>query len=130
MWGSSFDSSYSSRSFYHAADGHIDEWLYRYVAGIQQWAISGGAAADAAAWAAVRIAPALLPGLHSVHASFDSPRGLISVAYEWDAAEATDRVDLTVEVPPGVFAEVVLPLSGTRVSIASGGRRELSDRRP
>ena len=117
-------------SHIHAMYGHIDEWLYRFVAGIQ--ALEEGV--GAAPWTSVRIAPALIPGLDSVEASFDSPRGLISIAYRALARRngslgtgENSTLILTVEIPPGVNAEVVLPLSGARVRVTAGSRHVLHD---
>jgi alpha-L-rhamnosidase len=110
-----FDSP--SDSHIHAMYGHIDEWLYRYVAGIQQQVGSVG-------WNAVTIAPAFLPELGWMNASFDSPRGLIHVAY---SIENFTALSMAVEVPPGVLADVILPLSRSRVKLTPGMRSVLYD---
>jgi hypothetical protein len=91
--------------------------LYRHVAGIRQ-------APGGRAWRDVVIAPHLPPGLAWVNASFASPRGLIHAA----AVDVGGGVvELTVEVPPGVRAEAVLPRSGARVHVAAGVRHVLRD---
>jgi len=104
-------------SHIHAMYGHIDEYLFSRVAGIRQ-------AAGGRAWRDVVLAPVLPAGLDWVNASFDSPRGLIHAAAVDVGAGA---VELTVEVPPGVRAEVVLPRSGRTVLIAAGVRHVLRD---
>jgi alpha-L-rhamnosidase len=103
-------------SHIHAMYGQIDEWLYRYVAGIQQ---------TQSGWASVLIAPALLPGLSWVNATFDSPHGLIQSAYYRDIHGGT--IQCTVAVPPGVTAEIVLPLSRSRVKLIPGVRHVIYD---
>jgi alpha-L-rhamnosidase len=114
-----------SDSHMHAMLGHIDEYFYRYLAGIQQatvgWGDDATAAADAP-WAAVRIAPVLLPGLDWVNASFDSPAGLIRVAWTRLRSGGSEVVELTVELPPQVRGHAVLPLSGRVVPLDGGGR--------
>lgn len=82
-------------SHIHAMYGHIDEFLYTHIAGIQQDGIApqcrgGGRAGGreqgtgqalphfaAAGWKCVRIAPRIPRGLEWVNATFDSPRGMI-----------------------------------------------------
>lgn len=104
-------------SHIHAMYGHIDEYLYAHVAGIRQ-------AVGSVAWRAVVIAPQLPGSLAWVNATFSSPRGLIHAA----AVDVGGGVvELTVEVPPGVVAEVVLPRSGARVHISAGMRHVLRD---
>ena len=89
--------------------GHVDEFLYTYVAGIQQ---------AAPGWDSIVIAPALLPGLEWVNSPFESPRGSVRVAWTFDAASSA--VSLAVAVPPGVRGELVLPRSGRRVALVGG----------
>ena len=101
-------------SHIHAMYGHVDEFLYAFVAGIRQ-------APGGTAWARLALAPALLRGLDWVDASFDSPRGLVRVAYN-----ATPRagglvdVELRATVPPGVTADVTHPLSGSVTRVVGG----------
>jgi hypothetical protein len=111
-----------SDSHLHAMYGHVDEFLFTYVAGIQG---TGGAAAGRSGclWDSVRLAPAWgLPGLSWLNVSFDSPRGLISVAFEPVPAGAEDgaELQLTVQLPPGVQGELLLPRSGARVPLVGG----------
>jgi alpha-L-rhamnosidase len=109
-------------SHIHAMYGHIDEWLYRFAAGIQQ---DGTAATRSTGWSNVRIAPVLLPGVFWLQASFDSPRGLIFVEVSHD--QLSGVVNVMAEVPPGVIAHVVLPRSHRRVELTPGIRIGLRD---
>jgi len=101
-------------SHIHAMYGHVDEFLFAFVAGIQQ-------ATGSVGWARLALAPALLRGLNWVDASFDSPRGLIRVAYNVTSGTA-GRVDveLRATVPPGVAADIVHPLSGRATRVVGG----------
>ena len=95
-----------------------DEFLYRYVAGIQQ-------APGSVGWATVRIAPKLPTGLDWVKAAFDSPRGLVTSA--WRVLPAAGGVELTVAAPPGADLEVVLPRSGRQLRLHGGVEHVLLD---
>jgi hypothetical protein len=105
-------------SHIHAMYGHIDEFLYTYVAGLQQ-------APGSVAWRSARLAPALLPGLDWLDVSYDSPAGVYRVAYNVtpDAGGSGGGVDveLRVTAPPGVAATAVLPLSGREVRVPATG---------
>lgn len=168
-----FDSP--SDSHIHAMYGHVDEFLYKYVAGIRPhpnppapasvslfenddastsprgmgwdgYPVDGrGTLVDSkpASWDAVLLAPRLLPGLDWLSVSFESPRGLIHVSYNVtreegpkstsstgrDATGSAIVVEMAVEVPPGVAAEVILPLTHSRLRITSGKQHMFSDRR-
>lgn len=86
--------------------GHVDEFLYAFVAGIRQ-------APNTSAWAHVHLSPTLLRGLDWIDVTFNSPRGLLRVAYNVSAAGEEGRVavELRVSLPPGVDARVTHPLS-------------------
>jgi hypothetical protein len=121
-----FDSA--SASHIHAMYGHIDEYLYAHVAGIQR---APGAAG--VGWRAVRIAPTLVPGLDWVDASFDAPSGRVAAAYTIAPGGGGGEelaVEVTVTVPPGVDATVVLPVSGKEVPVPGGRRTVLRDAGP
>ena len=119
-------------SHIHAMYGHVAEFLFKYVAGVRPAAGAGttGMLSGGAVWSSVVIAPTLLPGLDWVSMSHDSPRGLFTARYTVTARGSDGTpldVELRVEVPPGVGATVVLPLSGTRVDVSGGGARMLRD---
>jgi len=111
-------------SHIHAMYGHVDEYLYAFVAGIRQ-------APESVGWTQLVLAPALLRGLDWVDASYDSPRGLIRVAYNvtpaGDGGGSID-VELRVSVPPGVRAEISHPLAHTLVKSVLGGEHILRER--
>lgn len=89
--------------------GHIDEFLYKYVAGIQP-------VGSPHMWSDIRFAPALLHDLTWVNATFDSPRGLVSIAYNLlEAGLAAE-----VRVPLGVSAVFVSPFDGREQVIVAG----------
>lgn len=112
-------------SHIHAMYGHVDEFLYAFVAGIRQ-------APGSAGWSHVHLAPALLSGLDWVDASFESPRGLVRVSLNVTASCAsgggggcgggahTVDVELRATVPPGVQADVTHPLSGRTTRVVGG----------
>jgi hypothetical protein len=125
-----FDSS--SSSHIHAMYGHLDEIFYAYVAGIRQLVVDGadgtagpggvGLPSAGSAWGRVLVAPAVLPELDWVNATFDSPRGLITSHCRVEQAATPGRLAVTVEaqVPPGVEGWVELPLSKRRERISAG----------
>jgi alpha-L-rhamnosidase len=80
-------------SFNHYAFGAVGEWLYRSVAGLD---VQGRH---------VRIAPAPHPALGQVRASHRTPFGPVGCAWELTGA----GLEVTVEVPVGMTASVVLP---------------------
>lgn len=95
-------------SLNHFSKGAVVSFLYTHVAGVQQ-------ADDALAHERFRVAPRPGGGLDWAEAVVDSPRGRIGSAWRRDG----DRFDLTVTVPPGTTAEVVLP-DGTSAEVGSG----------
>ena len=97
-------------SHIHAMYGHIDEFLYKYVAGLQPVGVGGDA------WSRVRIAPQLPRGLEWVNASFESPRGAFAVACE----RRGSRVVAMLTVPPGVEAVYVSPATGIEHALVPG----------
>ena len=104
-------------SHIHCMYGHIDEFLYKYVAGIQ------GVGPHGDMWGSVRVAPQPLPHLHWVNATFESPRGLVASAYHWAASEGPggQRVlDAEVVIPPGVTGVWVSPVTGREQPLVPG----------
>ena len=97
-------------SFNHYAFGAIGEWLYRYVAGIDQGARSTG-------FRELIIAPRVGGKLTSVEASYNTPLGSVSSAWSRDGKE----FKLAISVPPGANARVTIPAAGAD-GTTEGGR--------
>ncbi len=87
-------------SFNHYSLGSIGEWLFSDVAGIAQ-------TADSIGYQRLLIRPTPGGRIRAVRASYLAPLGRI--ATEWTLDDASLR--LSVEIPPGIDALVVLPLS-------------------
>ncbi len=82
----------------HFMLGHIMEWFYRDLAGIQP---------DPAdpAFAHVFIKPAMVGDVTSARARYDSIRGPIISQWQRDG----NKIQMTVTIPPGVTATVYVP---------------------
>jgi alpha-L-rhamnosidase len=95
----------------HLMLGHLEEWFYAGLAGIRPDTASPGLRR-------IRIEPEVVGGLTSVDATWDTFRG--PVAVHWRLAG--DDFHMTVEIPPGIDAEVSLPGKPARPmrEIASG----------
>ncbi|MGF3057100.1 family 78 glycoside hydrolase catalytic domain [Microbacterium sp. YY-01] len=93
-------------SFNHYALGAVADWLHRTVAGL---------APAAPGYRRIRFAPQPGGGLTSASAAHETPYG--RAAIEWTIIDATFTV--TVEVPTGTTAELVLP-DGTAHELTSG----------
>lgn len=85
-------------SFNHYSLGSVGEWLYRYVAGLDQ-------APDSLAFARLRFAPRLGGSLTEVSASYESAYGTITSRWTRTGGDAV----VELSTPPGVRAEVTLP---------------------
>ena len=108
-WDAGRDSSQN-----HLMLGHIEEWFYAGLAGIRPDVASPGLRR-------IRIQPEPVGDLTSVDAGWDTFRG--PVAVHWRLTEGVFH--LTVEIPPGVDAEVSLPGKNARtVSEVGSGRYE------
>ncbi len=97
----------TGNSMNHFMLGHLMEWHYAFVAGIQQQPGSVG-------WKKVLIAPNPGP-LESTSASFNSPSGMIRV--HWKQTKASFA--MTVTIPKGMEATALLP-TGERHVLKSG----------
>jgi hypothetical protein len=93
----------------HFMLGHIEEWLYQWMAGI---------APDPAApaWRRVILQPHPAGDLHSAGASYDSPRGRI--ACHWTRTATGLEIDVTL--PPGVTGVLRQPDGKVRAELVSG----------
>ncbi len=92
-------------SLNHYSKGAVISFLHRYVAGLQRLEPT---------WTRFRVAPRPGGGITSAETEHLTPHGRIAVA--WDAA---DGFALTVDVPEGTTAEVVLP-DGTEHELGAG----------
>ncbi|MET0901893.1 MAG: family 78 glycoside hydrolase catalytic domain [Acidimicrobiales bacterium] len=97
-WEGIDDAGLPHASLNHYSKGAVITFLHRYVAGIHP-------IDDELAYRRFRVAPRPGGGITSAQAALDSPRGRIESS--WRIADGTFR--LTVTVPPGSAAEVVLP---------------------
>jgi alpha-L-rhamnosidase len=93
-------------SFNHYAFGAVADWMHRTIGGLTS--IEPG-------YRRVRIAPVPTERITSAEVSHLSPYGLIAVS--WRVA---DDFEMTVIVPVGVTAEVVLPAAAGRRSVTVG----------
>ncbi|MCK9931694.1 glycoside hydrolase family 78 protein [Frankia sp. Mgl5] len=95
-------------SLNHYSKGAVVSFLHRYVAGIQLLD-------DHPGYRHFRVAPCPGGGLSWAEAGHDSPYGWIESSWRLDG----DQIHLTVTVPPGTTAEILLP-DGTRVASGPG----------
>jgi alpha-L-rhamnosidase len=101
--------SVQMNSFNHYSLGSVGEWLWRSVAGIDQ-------APDSLAYRDLVIEPRLGARLDWVTGSFDSPRGMVKVAWRRDGA----GVGGDLQVPPGRPAEVRIPATSVDDVVVDG----------
>jgi alpha-L-rhamnosidase len=106
--------SVEMNSFNHYSLGSVGEWLYRYVAGIDQQP-------DSVAYQRLLIAPRVGGTITSASAAYESPRGRIAVS--WTLVD--EKVEVNVEIPPGATATVVVPGLDPR-QLVSGRHRFVS----
>lgn len=99
----------------HLMLGHIEEWFYGALAGIRPDPFSPGLAR-------LLIAPQPAGDVTWVKASLETPRG--PVAVHWRREAGVFR--LSLDLPPGVTAEVRLPRGPVRQ--AAGGHHEFEQR--
>ena len=99
-------------SYSHYAFGAVGEWLYRYLAGIDE-------APGSVGFAEIEIRPRWAAGLDSVRAVYRSPRGAIASA--WRRLK-NGSVEVTVTIPANTRGRVILP-SRPPVPIEAGTYR-------
>lgn len=87
-----------ARSHDHAFRGTIDDWLYEYVAGIQNTGI---------AYRDIQIKPYLIGDLTEASASIQTVMGTVSSEWMLDG----DDLTLSVKVPVGSTATVMVPVA-------------------
>ncbi len=88
-------------SLNHYSKGAVISFLHRYVAGLQRLEPT---------WRRFRVRPRPGGGITRAAAEHETPHGTASVAWQLG-----DRLEVTVTVPPGCVAEVVLPDRTTEV---------------
>ena len=94
--------SANMNSFNHYSLGSVGEWLYRYVAGIDQ-------APGSVGFDSLRYQPRVGGTLTSLDARFESPRGLIASRWE----RTGEDVEFRLELPPGMTASATLPAAAS-----------------
>jgi alpha-L-rhamnosidase len=99
-------------SYSHYAFGTVGEWLYRYLAGIDE-------APGTAGFARIEIRPRWATPLDSVRAVYHSPRGAIASAWR---RRRDGSVEVTVTIPANTTARVVLPAAHPGAVSAPGAR--------
>ena len=104
-WEGIDDDGVPHESLNHYSKGAVISFLHRYVAGLQRLEPT---------WRRFRVAPRPGGGITAAETEHLTPHGRVAVA--WDA---TDGFALTVEVPEGTTAEVVLP-DGTEHELGAG----------
>ena len=107
-WNGVDDDGTPFESLNHYSKGAVISFLHRHVAGIRLLD-------DAPGYRHFRVAPQPGPGIEWARAIHDSPYGRIESVREVER----DGLSLTVEVPPGTTAEVVLP-DGPTQSVPAG----------
>jgi alpha-L-rhamnosidase len=98
LWDGVDDEGRAHMSLNHYSKGAVISFLYRYVSGIQL-------EDNECAYRRFRVAPQPGGGLAWAEAVHDSPYGRIESS--WRVHD--DRFELTVSVPPGTTAEVMVP---------------------
>lgn len=98
----------SVRSHDHAFLGTVDDWFFKYLAGIQP---------AAPGYKIINIRPWIPDGLQSASASIDTPQGLVSSS--WTHPTKNTFV-LTVVIPPNATANVWVPGEQVSFQIGSG----------
>lgn len=98
-------------SFNHYALGAVADWLHRRV---------GGLAPAAAGYRIIAVAPVFLSRLDWAESALDTPYG--QVATRWER-RGDGAIDVSVEVPPNVQANVDLPGWPTSLLVGSGEHR-------
>jgi alpha-L-rhamnosidase len=95
-------------SLNHYSKGAVVSFLHRYVAGLQRVEPT---------WRRFRVAPRPGGGITEAASEHLTPHGTAAVSWRLD-----ERLEVTVTVPPGCVAEVVLP-AGPRHEVGPGKHR-------
>lgn len=84
----------------HMMLGHLMEWMFSGLAGINQQEDDYG-------FHKIRIAPQIVDGIDTVTASYSTPNGIIYSAWIKEGKQIT----FTVDIPANTTAEIILPVS-------------------
>jgi hypothetical protein len=101
--------AYESVSNNHFMLGHLMEWFYSAVGGIQQ-------AADGVAYQSIEIRPQPVGDLTQAKTSFHSPYGDIKTSW----TKTADNFTLQVTIPANTRAAIFLPGAKTGIQTGSG----------
>jgi len=103
-----WDITEGSRSLDHQYFGSIDEWFYKYVAGVRSPSDPG--------YEAIEIAPEIVPELDWAEASVETVRGIVDVRWERTTTvgeeRTTDGIVMDVTVPENATAAIRIPTFG------------------
>jgi len=91
----------------HCMLGHAEEWLYRGL---------GGISPAAPGFRQITIKPAVVRGLDSAQAAYESVRGRVGCAWRREDG----RLKVEVEVPVGAEADVHVPAESAQAVTESG----------
>jgi hypothetical protein len=95
----------------HLMLGHIEQWFYAGLAGIRLDPGTPG-------MSHIFIKPEPVGDLTWVNASFETIRGHVAISWKIEGS----TFSLSVEIPPGMTADVSMPRSSSAVAIGSGQR--------
>lgn len=101
-----------SFSMNHCMLGHIQEWFMHDLVGIQP-------GTKTVAFRGFVIKPAMNGNIDAASGSFDSPYGLIKVAWKRDARDE-DRWEIRATVPPNTSAQIHLPTAEAKEVLENG----------
>lgn len=102
-----YETGYGMNSHNHPMYGSISAWFYKYLAGIS---------AEAPGFAAVKIQPYLPEELPFVRCSLETCAGRIGSSW----SRETDGVELLVEIPGDVTADLYLPIPARTPRASTG----------
>lgn len=103
------------RSRNHYAFGTVDEWFYKYLAGIR---------AESSGYKRIRIKPHVLDGLDYVEAQQETVRGTISVCW---FREKNNFLRLNIVVPANTTATVYVPSEERNTILETGASAEQAE---
>lgn len=86
----------------HMMLGHLMEWLYSGLGGINQQEDDRG-------YRKIRIAPQVIDGMNAVSATYATPNGVIHTAWKKEG----NKILLEVSIPANTTAQIILPVSNT-----------------
>jgi len=107
----------TSNSQSHYALGAVGEWLYRYLAGIDE-------APGSVGFSRIEIRPRWPAPLDSLRAEYRSPRG--AIVSTWRRLHG-GSVEVTVEIPANTTGRVFLPAERPAAVQGNGAQREASE---